>query len=293
MHNVRRVNPNNITPPIEALEYYFRAGGVSIIQAAFSHSFFIDPEVVRGNTPSHPDRARTSGVHYPGKGRGETATWSGDRRAVTLGDNTYAQVAWRRYTGCPMQRGTGYGVRHIWGEPWNPDAFTAGWNLCYMPFWAGMLTEDQHPLPELQLAIKQASWDLYFRDNWVCEPPDFVEDPSQDLLQMLDGQPLLIMGAEISSQNVPADGKSRTLDLSRLRPFEQVKAIRDHTNRSWVSIYKGVLAIQGKKHEPFGSTNVEASSISIVRRILRETGLTELELQTLLERETPIKDQMQ
>ena len=24
-------------------------------------------------------------------------------------------------------------VRHIWGEPWNPDASTAGWNLCYMP----------------------------------------------------------------------------------------------------------------------------------------------------------------
>ena len=59
------------------------------------------------------------------------------------------------------------------GHPWNPDAFTAGWNLCYMPFWAGMLTEDQHPLPELQLAIKQASWDLYFQDNQVCEPPDF------------------------------------------------------------------------------------------------------------------------
>ena len=34
-----------------------------------------------------------------------------------------------------------------------------------MPFWAGMLTEEQHPHPELERAIRQASWDLYFRDN--------------------------------------------------------------------------------------------------------------------------------
>ena len=54
MHNIRRVNPNNITPPIESLEYYFRAGGVTIIQAAFSHSFFVDPDVVRGKDSLSP-----------------------------------------------------------------------------------------------------------------------------------------------------------------------------------------------------------------------------------------------
>ncbi|MXZ02606.1 MAG: hypothetical protein F4Y88_02705 [Chloroflexi bacterium] len=290
MHNTRRVNPNNITPPTESLEYYFRAGGVTIIQAAFSHSFFIDPESVRGNTPSHPDRARMSREHYPGKGRGQIATWQDDGRTVKLGDNAYAQIAWRRYTSCPMQRGTGYGVRHIWGHPWNPDAFTAGWNLCYMPFWAGMLTENQHPLSDLQLAIKQASWDLYFRENQVCDPPEFVKDQGIDLHQVLDGQRLLIMAPKEPEPVVVSIDETRTLDHSGLNQLEKVKAIRTQTNRSWVSIYKGVLAIQGKAHEPFGTTKVAASSKSIVRRILRETGLTEIELETLLERETPVKD---
>ena len=65
MHNIRRVNPNNITPPIESLAYYFRAGGATIIQAAFSHSFFVDPNAVRKKTPMYSDRARYSRTHYP------------------------------------------------------------------------------------------------------------------------------------------------------------------------------------------------------------------------------------
>ena len=292
MHNIRNVNPKNITPPIKSLDYYFRAGGVTIIQAAFSHSVFIDPVLVRRKTPYHPERARTSQKHYPGKGRGDTATWSGNNRPVILGDNTYAQVAWRKYTGCPIQRGTGYGVRHIWGEPWNPDAFTADWNLCYMPFWAGTLTEDQHPLPKLQLAIKQASWDLYFRDDPVCDPPDFVEDPGEDLLQILGGQPILVMAPETPKPALSTNNRTHALGVSGLSPFEQIKAIRDQTNRSWVSIYKGVLAIQGKEHEPFSTINVEANSKSIARKILRETTLSPAELQSLLEQEIPVKDQM-
>ena len=100
-------------------------------------------------------------------------------------------MAWERYTGHGLSRRSRYGVRHIWGNSHNPDAFTAGWNLCYMPFWAGMLTEDQHPHPELQTPIRQASWDLYFSDNPVCEVPDFVHDGGIDLVARLDGNPLM------------------------------------------------------------------------------------------------------
>ena len=291
MHSIRRVNPNNITPPIESLEYYFRSGGVTIIQAAFSHSFFVDPDVVRERTPYHPDRARYSRQYYPNLGRGQAAIWKdgGKNRPVILDDNAYAHSAWQGYTGCPRQSGTGYGLRHIWGHPWNPDSFTAGWNLCYMPFWAGMLTEDQHPLRELQTAIKQASWDLYFRDYPVCDAPDFVEDQDVDLSGMLDGQPLLIMAAEPAV----APNNSHALDLSGLNQFEQVKAIRVHTNWSWLSIYKGVLAIQDKQHEPFGSTNVEATSKSIARKILRDTGLSPSELQAFLEEQPSVKEMKQ
>ena len=186
---------SDLVPPIDALEDYMHNGGVTILQAAFEHSFFIHPASVRSRTPYFPDRARFSRKVYPGKRKGDRAIWKG--REVILDDNAYAQQAWQRYSGRIIYRGSGYGVRHIWGNPWNPYAFTAGWNLCYMPFWAGMLTEKQHPHPELQRAVQQASWDLFFRNDPVCAPPDFVEDPGMNLDSVLGDQTLRIL--------VPAD----------------------------------------------------------------------------------------
>ena len=186
-----RVYDGELVPPVESLERYFRSGGTTNLQAAFEHSFFVHPDRVRRNTPLYPDRARLSRQHYPGLDRGAQAIWQG--REVKLGDNAKAQQAWTRYTGRRIERGSGYGVRHVWGHPWDPDAFTAGWNLCYMPFWAGMLTERQHPHPELEKAVRQAAWDLYFRADPVCDPPEFVTDPGVDLDAMLDGQPILLL----------------------------------------------------------------------------------------------------
>ena len=294
MHNIRRVNPNNITPPIESLEYYFRSGGVTIIQAAFSHSFFVDPDVVRARTTYHPDRARYSRRYYRNLGKGEAAIWKGkDRnRPVTLDDNAYAHSAWQGYTGCPMQRGTGYGLRHIWGHPRNPDSFTAGWNLCYMPFWAGMLTENHHPLPELQRAIKQASWDLYFGEDPVCNPPDFVKDPGLDLSSTLGESPLLIMEREaVAKSRIPKTRDAVVLDSSS-DSLARLKMIRLETHQSWTNIAKAVLALQGKSHKPFGTHNVEASSKSCVRKICRETELNLSDLEALLSQVTSIEDQM-
>lgn len=186
-----RVHDGELVPPVKSLERYFRGGGTTVLRAAFEHSYFVHPDSVRGNTPLYPDRARLSREHYHGLDRGARAMWQG--REVKLGDNTKAQQAWARYTGRRIERGSGYGVRHIWGRPWDPDAFTAGWNLCYMPFWAGMLTERQHPHPELEKAVRQAAWDLYFGDSPVCDAPEFVTDPGVDLDAMLDGQPVLLL----------------------------------------------------------------------------------------------------
>ena len=148
-----RIHDGELVPPVESLERYFRSGGTTILQAAFEHSYFVHPDGVRQNTPLYPDRARLSREHYPGLDRGAHAMWQG--REVKLGDNAKAQQAWARYTGRRIERASGYGVRHVWGHPWDPDAFTAGWNLCYMPFWAGMLTtERQHPHPELKKAVR-------------------------------------------------------------------------------------------------------------------------------------------
>ena len=189
-----RVHDGDLVPAIQSLENYFREGGASVVQAAFQHTYFVHPQAIRNNTPLFPDRVRTSREHYPGISKGQNAIWkAGDGREVILDDNSRAQMAWERYTNSTLARRSGYGVRHIWGNVHNPDAFTAGWNFCYMPFWAGMLTEDQHPHPELQKAIRQASWDLYFSTNPVCEIPDFVNDPGIDLAALLDGVPLLVL----------------------------------------------------------------------------------------------------
>jgi len=84
-------------------------------------------------------------------------------------------------------------VRHIWGHPWDPNAYTAGWNLSYMPFWVGMLTEEQHPHPLLERAIRQASFDLFFREQPVCDPPAFVSDQGLNLPELLGDQPILLL----------------------------------------------------------------------------------------------------
>ncbi len=196
-----RVHTGELVPPIQALEDYFQKGGTTVLRAAFEHSFFVDPARVRDKTPYFPDRARFSRKHYPNKRKGDRANWKG--REIVLDDNAYAQQAWQRYTGRRIYRGSGYGVRHIWGHPWNPDAFTAGWNLCYMPFWAGMLTERQHPHPDLRQAVQQASWDLFFRDNPVCAPPDFVKDPGMDLDAVLGDQRILILQGETGTTPLP------------------------------------------------------------------------------------------
>ena len=237
-------------------------GEDTLIRAAFKNSYFADPDKVRGQTPYFPTSARYSREHYPNKKKGEQDIWrAGDKRKVTLDDNTNAHKAWKNYTGYPMQRKSGYGLRHIWGHPWDPDAFTAGWNFCYMPFWAGMLTEEQHPLPKLKNAFCQASWNLYFSDNPVCERPDFVKNPQIDLDKILQGQPILIL---LKPQ------KNKTSVSSKFHTIEKsLVAIRTATNQSWKNLYKGVRLLQGKSHEPFGTKNVENSSKSTIRKILR------------------------
>ena len=266
---------------IQSLENYFSQGGVSILQAAFAHTYFVHPDKVREKTPYYRDRARTSREHYPGLSQGSYATWHGDRRKVRLGYNQRAQMAWQKYTGHKIARRSGYGVRHIWGHPWDPEAFTAGWNFCYMPFWAGMLTEKQHPHPQLEETIRQASWDLYFRDNAVCRPPDFVENPGVDLETVLDGNPLLVLEAP-SRSAPPQPNRSYTADVGD-NVFEHVKAIRRATNRSWVSIHKASRLLQEKPSRPFRSRNVENTAKSAVRRISREAGLSFEEIEALLD----------
>lgn len=274
--NLRIVNEITASA-IQSLEDYFSQGGASVVQAAFAHTYFVHPDKVREKTPYYPDRARTSREHYPESTTRDWATWSGDGRKVRLGYNQRAQLAWEKYTGHKIARRSAYGVRHIWGHPWDPEAFTAGWNLCYMPYWAGMLTEEQHSHPELQQAIRQASWDLYFHGDAVCRKPNFVENPGMDLESVLDGNPLLILEAP------PRPTHREPIAYTGDDVFEHVKAIRIATNRSWVSIRKASRLLQGKTSRPFRSRNVENTTKSVVRRISHETGLSFQAIEALLD----------
>ena len=195
-----QIHKEDLTSAIQSLTDYFREGGISILEAAFAHTYFVHPDEVRKQTPYFRDRVRRSNDYFPELRKGSPTTWSsGDGRRIILDDNSQAQKAWEKYTGRKLARGSGYGVRHIWGNTHNPTAFTAGWNICYMPYWAGMLTEDQHLHLELQQAIRQASWDLYFSEDPVCEIPDFVQNPGLDLIKDLGVRSLLVFHPEFTA----------------------------------------------------------------------------------------------
>lgn len=276
-----QVHEGDLPGPIPSLERYFHEGGVSLIRAVFENTFFASPEVVRARTPYFPSFARKSLTHYPGLAKGADATWLDE--PVRLDDNSRAQLAWAKYSGRPIHRGSGYGVRHVWGNPWNPIAFTAGWNMAYMPFWAGMLTEDQHPHPGVQQAIKQASWELYFRIDPVCEIPDFVQDTGIDLASVLDGTPLLILKGVPVTQKDGTSSRDAAVRAVAGDAAAQVRLIRSQSNASWSNLARAVRALQELPHEPFGTKNVEASSKSHIRRMQRETELELSELAMLID----------
>lgn len=149
-----------------------------------------------------------------------------------------------------------------------------------MPYWAGMLTEEQHPHEQLKQAIRQASWDLYFRSKSVCEPPEFVKDPGLDLNSLLDGLPLLTL-----RENVQTQDRRPTDNPLEEQPLDRVKEIRKQARQSWSNIYKAARTLQGLEHEPFGTRNVESSAKSCVRKIARETELSLREIESIAGRQ--------
>ena len=101
-----------------------------------------------------------------------------------------------------------------------------------MPFWAGMLTERQHPHPKLGRAVRQAAWDLYFRHDPVCAPPDFVTDPGIDLDAVLGGQPVLILRGKLvqaNRQTLLSGASSEDID----EHIREVKRMRDRVGRTF------------------------------------------------------------
>ena len=107
-----QLHDGELTHPITALEDYFRAAGVMIIQAAFAHSYFIHPDAVREKTPFFPERARFSRQHYPGLGKDRQP--SGQEMDGRYSSTTTSTPNWPGrgipVTGSPAEPATPYGT---------------------------------------------------------------------------------------------------------------------------------------------------------------------------------------
>ena len=132
-----------------------------------------------------------------------------------------------------------------------------------------IVTAPNHPHPESERAVRQAAWDLYFRDDPVCIPPEFVTDPGIDLDAVLCGQPVLLLAGGVAAakrRGIPAGASNEDVDA-------RIRELRRITRQSWSNLLKAALSLQGKPHQPFGTGSVQATAQSAIRGMQRETAL--------------------
>lgn len=180
-----------LTPAKDILLELFEGSEVALAGFLLRHSYFLSPDRIRqryentGNAAWFPDCVRASRQHHKGKQRKETSVWEG--RTVKVCDNTKARIAFASFSGLLMAgdkegRIRGYHVAHVWERVYDPECFTAGWNLCLMPGFLKLFTEQQDRIPLLHQVIQQAAFDLYFKNNVLGLPtPPYVTDPGLDL----------------------------------------------------------------------------------------------------------------
>lgn len=180
-----------LTPAKDILLELFEGSEVALAGFLLRHSYFLSPDRIRqrhektGNAAWFPDCVRGSREHHKGKQKKEHSVWEG--RTVKVCDNTKARLAFASFSGLLMAgdkegRIRGYHVAHVWERVYDPECFTAGWNLCLMPGFLKLFTEQQDRIPMLHQVIQQAAFDLYFKSNVLGLPtPPYVTDPGLDL----------------------------------------------------------------------------------------------------------------
>jgi hypothetical protein len=169
----------------------FEGGEHDLAGFLLRHTYFLSPHRIRqryeetGTAAWFPNCVRSSRQHHKGKQKKDPSVWEG--RPVHVCDNTKARVAFASFSGLRMSgdhedRIRGYHVAHIWERVYDPECFTAGWNLCLMPGFLKLFTEQQDRIPLLHQAVQQAAFDLYFKSGGLGLPtPAFVTDPGLDL----------------------------------------------------------------------------------------------------------------
>ncbi len=148
----------NLTPASDILLELFECDETKLANFLLRHTYFISPDRIQQHfeechsTAWFPDCVRESKLHHEGKHKGETSVWEG--REVKVWDNTKARLAFGKFTKLVMagnkeDRIRGYHVAHIWERVYDPECFTAGWNLCLMPGFLKLFTEQQDRIPLL------------------------------------------------------------------------------------------------------------------------------------------------
>src|SRR6476646_2282735 len=141
-----------LAPAKDILLELFESGETELAGFLLRNPYFLSPDRIRdrhektGSTAWYPDCVRGSRQYHKGKQKKEQSVWEG--RTVKVCDNTKARVAVALFSGLVMAgdkegRIRGYHVAHIWERVYDPDCFTAGWNLCLMPGFLKLFTEQQ------------------------------------------------------------------------------------------------------------------------------------------------------
>ena len=63
-----------------------------------------------------------------------------------------------------------------------------------------------------------------------------------------------------------------------------LKELRFRSKRSWINIHTASRYLQGLSYAPFGTSKEASSSLSLVRKIVDETGLTLSQIETIAAR---------
>jgi hypothetical protein len=142
-------------------------------------TLFLDPDLIHKTAVWYPNCVRTSKKHHGNKRKGEISNWN--NLPVKVCDNSTGRRVFEQYTGFRLNSKSrnipsGINVAHIWGRVFDPDFFTAGWNLCLMPDFIRSFTEEQSGILEVQQILKQVSYDLYFRNGTLGQCPKGVND---------------------------------------------------------------------------------------------------------------------
>jgi hypothetical protein len=161
-----------------------RASYASVVAAVAEWTVFLDPETV-AQTHGHalfPIMRYSAGRVERGQ---ETRDIHG--RRVILDDNKVPTDAF--LAAGVTTRGRDVQLNHVWdGTTWDPDSYTALWNVCATPAFLAKTT-DGNNYPEVRTALKYRSYELY------GAKPAGVEVPSKpagyDTLVWADSPPAI------------------------------------------------------------------------------------------------------